>query len=790
MWRLVCSKGNLDGDGSGSGLSSLNEFVGRQTWEYVVATEDNEDEIVKQDERRKEFRERRFSERHSKDAIMRDMFDRERVERKREMKTKAPTANDGFVDELNAIDDDYEKLVLKSKIAVRAGVEYYQGQQHADGHWPSDYGGPMFLMPGLIIAMKIMKKEKEMLPEHVKVEMIRYLENHVNEDGGVGLHIEGHSTMFGSVLTFVALRCLGEELKTSKTLRKMQEWIKTRGGATKTPSWGKFWLSMLGCYEWKGLNPIPPECWLLPYWFPAHPGRYWCHCRMVYLPMSYLYGKRAQIEKGNPISEALKTELYCQEYDTIDWNKARNECASEDLYYPHPFMQNLLWSALSKVEPVLLRSPLRRWANNEALKHVIYEDENTRYVDIGPVNKVFNCLCRYFSGDEEGVNKHLPRFWDYLWVAEDGMKMQGYNGSQLWDCAFAVQAIECTGISQDFNECLRDAAKYIDDSQVRDDAPEMKKYYRHISKGAWPFSTRDHGWPISDCSSEGLKAALSLMDMEDQGLIKIDEMNRISVDRLADCVNVILSYQNTQKFGFKPQGSGGWATYENTRAGKWVEILNPAETFGDIMIDYPYVECSSASIQAITKFAKRFPNHPIVPRIEKARESGRSFLKSIQKEDGSWYGSWAICFTYGTWFGVLGLIATGSTYETCPHLRKAVKFLLSKQQETTGGWGESYLSCEKKTYHQLYENKDGNTEFAHCVNTSWAMLALIATGQEKRDRAPLLKAAKCLLKKQLPNGDWPQENIMGVFNNNCMITYANYKNIFPLWALGKFNNNK
>jgi hypothetical protein len=28
---------------------------------------------------------------------------------------------------------------------------------------------------------------------------------------------------------------------------------------------------------------------------------------------------------------------------------------------------------------------------------------------------------------------------DYLWVAEDGLKMQGYNGSQLWDTAFAVQ---------------------------------------------------------------------------------------------------------------------------------------------------------------------------------------------------------------------------------------------------------------------------------------------------------------------------------------------------------------
>lgn len=43
--------------------------------------------------------------------------------------------------------------------------------------------------------------------------------------------------------------------------------------------------------------------------------------------------------------------------------------------------------------------------------------------------------------------------------------------------------------------------------QVREDCPgPLVKWYRHISRGAWPFSTRDHGWPISDCSAEGLKA--------------------------------------------------------------------------------------------------------------------------------------------------------------------------------------------------------------------------------------------------------------------------------------------
>jgi len=37
------------------------------------------------------------------------------------------------------------------------------------------------------------------------------------------------------------------------------------------------------------------------------------------------------------------------------------------------------------------------------------------------------------------IRSHIPRVYDYLWVAEDGLKMQGYNGSQLWDTAFAVQ---------------------------------------------------------------------------------------------------------------------------------------------------------------------------------------------------------------------------------------------------------------------------------------------------------------------------------------------------------------
>ena len=63
------------------------------------------------------------------------------------------------------------------------------------------------------------------------------------------------------------------------------------------------------------------------------------------------------------------------------------------------------------------------------------QDEQTNYVDIGPVNKVLNMYCCWLSsGRDAGApafRKHLLRVPDYLWVAEDGLKMQGYNGSQV-----------------------------------------------------------------------------------------------------------------------------------------------------------------------------------------------------------------------------------------------------------------------------------------------------------------------------------------------------------------------
>lgn len=55
------------------------------------------------------------------------------------------------------------------------------------------------------------------------------------------------------------------------------------------------------------------------------------------------------------------------------------------------------------------------------------------------------------------------------------------------------------------------------------------------------------------------------------------------------------------------------------------------------------------------------------------------------------------------------------------------------------------------------------------------MMALLAGDYHTLDPEPLHRAAVFLMRAQQGSGDWPQQHISGVFNRNCMITYANYR---------------
>lgn len=635
--------------------------------------------------------------------------------------------------------------------ALDAGVARLAELQGADGSWRGDYGGPLFLSPMYVAAHYFAGRE---IPADVRGEMIRYFRHVQLPDGGVPLHADSDaSTMFTTTLSYVALRLLGVASDDADVVR-MREWIRRYGTPLGAASWGKWVLALLNLYDYRGLLPVLPELYLLPYAVPIHPARFWCHARQVYLPAAYLYGAKVALPENDLIRQ-LRGELYDRPYAQIPFVRYRRHTAPTDRLQPESWLMTAAAPVLNLAER-FHSAGLRRRALDRLLEHIEYEDRTTAYHRIGPVNAVFNTIVHAARGAPADV---LERSWagleKYLQPSADGVKMNGYLSTSLWDTAFAAQALLQTPETPARRPALERAADYLRDNQIRDELVDAAKFYRDPVRGGWPFCDVAHGWPITDCTAEGLKATVGLTTGIGRAASESD---------LAAARDFLLLYQNAD---------GGWSTYERQRGGAWLERLNVSHMFCDIMVDYPYVECTSACIQALTQlttFAPRLDDR----RVRAAVRRGADYLLRRQRPDGAWEGSWGICYTYGTWFGVRGLKATGFETSAEP-IRRAARFLLDRQQ-ADGGWGEHYRSG--------YERRYITQSPSLVVNTAWALLTLVDCGQARTSAAA--RAAELLVSRQQPDGDWPREPMTGIFNRTTSINYENYRRYFPVWALAEY----
>ncbi|HEY3357551.1 MAG TPA: prenyltransferase/squalene oxidase repeat-containing protein, partial [Polyangia bacterium] len=470
-------------------------------------------------------------------------------------------------------------------------------------------------------------------------------------------------------------------------------------------------------------------------------------------PMAWLYGTRAR-GPVTPLIAALRRELYDRPYERIDFGAHRATLAPGDTVVPVGPVLAAAQRAMGAFEAHAPRG-LRQRALARIFAHLEHEDAATSRIRIGPVNAVLNTLVHWFrDGGGPRVEASFATLDGYLWDEDGRVTMNGYNSTALWDTAFAAQAILATAAATDAAPTLARAYEFLRHNQVTADVADGARHYRHPSRGGWPFSDRPHGWPISDCTAEGLKAAL---------LLEPQAADPLPPARLCDAVGFILSLQNDD---------GGWATYERTRGPAWLERLNPAQVFNDIMIDYSYVECTAACVQALAAARRRFPGR-FAPALDDALARGVRFLRRRQRPDGSWEGCWAVCFSYATWFGVTGLRAAGVPARD-PAIARAVAYLAARPN-ADGGFGEHFTSCTARRWMPAAST---------AAQTSWALLALVHGGAAATPAAA--GAAAFLLERQGADGSWPREPLVGVFNKTALINYENYRRYFPVWALGAY----
>ncbi|MGW0707517.1 hypothetical protein ACWD4G_16405 [Streptomyces sp. NPDC002643] len=605
------------------------------------------------------------------------------------------------------------------------------------------------------------------VPEASRAAMIRHYRATVTPEGGWRIipDREAGPSSHCTVLAHVALRLLGLPADDPLPARAAA-WVRAQpGGAAAVPAWGRIWLAACGLYDYRAINPLPPEAFVMPRLSPFHPDRLYNNARVVYQAMAWLYGTRYHGDLG-PVTAELRRDLFA---DRPPRPADRTLLGIDTLRPPSPVLR-LGHTALSWYE----RRPagaLRERALGACLARVQHEQRVTGQAALSSIANLLNVLVLHASGAApDTVDRALKGLEYWRWHdEEEGTRFVG-NRSATWDTAFAVEALlahpteaadapsapitsgsQGTPGTPDIRKALRRACHFLLDAQETEEIANPALSARSPVVGGWSFSDGSAHWPVSDCTAEAVVALLHAGHPPSEHL-------------LGRTAAFLLDRQNRD---------GGFGAWEARRGSRFLELLNPSELFTQCMVEHSYVECTGSALLALAPLTARAPATERA-RLHAALRRGVRFLLRRQHGDGSWSAAWGVNRLYGTFFAVRGLLATG-----CPHnhprLRRTAAWLQSVQLPD-GGWGEHYQGFLEQRYVPHAESQP--------VMTAWALLTLMEiTGP---DHPAVLDGIRLLTERQRPDGTWRQTTAVGAFNGSGILGYRLYPQYFPHWALGRW----
>ncbi len=620
--------------------------------------------------------------------------------------------------------------------ACRRTQAYYVADQHPDGYWWYELESNVtitaeYLMLFHFVGIKDEKRDKK---------IARYLLRHQRADGTWAIHYGGRGDLSTTVEAYFALKMAGTSAD-APAMKKAREFILEEGGIERSRVFTKIFLALFGQMDWQACPSVPVEIMLQPHWAPLSIYNISAWARGTVVPLSILLDLR-------PVKQ-LPEQLGVRElYRNPSERRPPLTAGPTSL-----FSWDRCFLALDKLIKIVETSrvrPLRKRALAAAEAWVLeHQEESGDWLGIQPA--IVNSMLALVSLGHNGVNgaahhgpvkKGFEALKRFTIETEDELLLQSCV-SPIWDTALTSLALLHSGVRKD-HPSLEKACRWLSSKQIfRKGDWSVKR--PNLEPGGWAFEFENDWQPDVD------DTAVVMMFLN-----RYREGAHVCTEKLEKGLNWVLGMQGKD---------GGWGAFD---ADNNNEIANQVP-FADLkaMLDPSTPDVTGRALEALGMFGYKTDDDEVLRAL--------AFLERTQEEDGLWWGRWGVNYGYGTWSVLEGLRSIEEGMEK-PYVRKAVATLKQHQNED-GGWGEC---CE--SYQDPSLRLQGKSTPSQ---TAWVIMALLAAGEGTCEE--ITRGIYFLLERQKPDGTWDEPEFTATgFPKHFMINYHNYRNCFPLMALGKF----
>jgi squalene-hopene/tetraprenyl-beta-curcumene cyclase len=615
--------------------------------------------------------------------------------------------------------------------AIGRTQSYYLNDQHPDGYWWYELESNVTITAEYLMLLAFLGK----LDHEKKRKIANYLRERQRGDGSWAIHWNGKGDVSASVEAYLALR-LADYGPLEPAMQRAREFILNSGGVEATRVFTKIFLALFGQLDWKAIPSLPVEIMLLPHWFPCSIYSFSSWARSTLVPLSLILDAKPV---RWPAGRFRVDEIYRRPGSLPPVSTMRTTGFSWKRFFL------VLDGLLKQVEDRKGRF-LRAKARERALAWVIEHQEITGdWAGIQPamVNSILALCAAGFGLSSSEIRRGLAALEGFTLETDGELALQPCI-SPVWDTALTSLALLDSNLRPDHPSLIR-SRKWLLDRQIlaRGDWSVKKPF---LEPGGWAFEFTNNWYPDVD------DTAVVLMFLLRSG--RNDEDRNGAIKRGAEWLSGM-------------QGKdGGWGAFD---ADNNMALVNEIP-FADLeaMLDPSTADVTGRVLGFLGEFGCWLSDDPM--------RSGIAFLKKMQEKDGLWWGRWGVNYVYGTWSVLAGLRSAGEDMEK-PYIRRAIAALKTFQNQD-GGWGE----CCESYNDSMLRLKGGSTP----SQTAWGLMSLIAGGEGESESAR--KAVRFLLDLQRQDGTWEEEWFTATgFPKYFMLKYHNYRNCFPLMALGQFH---